>query len=139
MNIITKENLENNRKDHLDLSEICLIRGGNSTNHRGVLAQYLNTDFPTKIDLCHACGNDKCSNPKHLYWGTRAENVHDMKIHGTFTSPWQRTVEKYGLEEAKRINSLRGKQYGHIGGRNNKGKPKSNVHKQNISRSLKVK
>jgi hypothetical protein len=30
--------------------------------HRGVLAEYLNTNFAEKIHLCHACHNSKCSN-----------------------------------------------------------------------------
>ena len=64
------------RQEHLDLSETCIERGGNSTNHKGVLAQYLNTNIPYGIyfPLCHACHNGKCSNPKHLYWGTPKEN-----------------------------------------------------------------
>lgn len=92
------------RTSHLDLSESCLERGGNSYMHRGILAQYLDTNLPPKIDLCHACGNGKCSNPKHLYWGTRSENVRDAMEHGTHQSAWQRTVEKYGLEKALEMN-----------------------------------
>jgi len=34
------------RQTHLDLEESCLERGGCSTNHKGVLAQYLNTNIP---------------------------------------------------------------------------------------------
>lgn len=55
------------RRTHLNLDEPCCERGGNSTNHKGVLAQYLNTTIPSgRILLCHACNNAKCSNPKHL-------------------------------------------------------------------------
>ena len=93
------------RTAHLDLNERCIERGGNSTNHRGVLAQYLDTDIPSKIDLCHACHNDKCSNPKHLYWGTRRENIADAMDNGTLKSPWDNSVLKYGLEEATRRQS----------------------------------
>ena len=64
------------RRSHLDLTESCCERGGNSTNHKGVLAQYLDTTIPRcRILLCHACNNEKCSNPKHLYWGTDKENI----------------------------------------------------------------
>lgn len=75
--IDTKSKIE--RQSHLDLSEPCLERGGNSTNHKGVLAQYLDTNIPYGIQypLCHACHNGKCSNPKHLYWGTCSENNQD--------------------------------------------------------------
>ena len=123
------------RTKHLDLSEPCVERGGNSTVHRGVLAQYLNTNFPSKIDLCHACNNEKCSNPKHLYWGTRKENVEDMKKAGTWKSPFQHSIEKYGLEAAKEKN----RHFGNTHGSGNKGKQKSETHKQRIASSIRKK
>jgi len=126
------------RQTHLDLTESCLERGGISTNHRGVLAEYLNTHiYGRPADLCHACHNDKCSNPKHLYWGTRKENVADAMHNGTYKSAWECTVNKYGLEEAKRIskkNSDPSK-----GGKANKGKPKSEEHRRKIAESIKKK
>lgn len=125
-----KESKEN-RTTHLKLDEPCIERGGNSTVHRGVLAEYLGTNFPDKIDLCHECGNGKCSNPKHLYWGTRKENIEDAKRHGTWASPWDRLVEKYGYEEACAINSR--KNIGNTNGSGNRGKPKSDEHKRKIS------
>lgn len=46
------------RRAHLALTESCIERGGNSTNHKGVLAQYLDTTIPKgRILLCHACHN----------------------------------------------------------------------------------
>jgi hypothetical protein len=123
------------RRSHLDLKSDCIERGGNSTNHRGVLAQYLDTQiFGKPADLCHACHNPNCSNPKHLYWGTRSDNVQDAKDNGTFKSPWDNKVEKYGYEEACRMNSRGDKS---VGGKANKGKPKKEEHKKNISNSLK--
>ena len=54
----------NERKTHLRLGEPCCERGGNSTNHKGVLAEYLDTTIPKgRILLCHACNNPNCSNP----------------------------------------------------------------------------
>jgi len=120
----------NERRLHIELSEPCLERGGNSTNHKGVLAQFLNTEIPSgRILLCHACHNGKCSNPKHLYWGTDRDNMLDAKENGTWKSPWDATVEKYGYEKACEMNSMIGNNHG-IG---NKGKPKSEEHKKNIS------
>jgi hypothetical protein len=116
------------RQTHLDLSESCVERGGNSTVHKGVLAEYLNTNIPVSvkpvIDLCHACHNDKCSNPRHLYWGTRSENIFDSKNDGTWKSPWDRMIDKYGYDEACKMNSRR--MIGNTLGTANKGKPSNN-------------
>lgn len=125
---ITKD--RNERRAHLDLSEPCIERGGNSTNHKGVLAQFLNTDIPSgRILLCHACHNSKCSNPKHLYWGTDRDNFEDAKQNGTHKTPWEYTVERYGYETACMMNS----KMGNKNGQGNKGKPKSEEHKKNLS------
>lgn len=129
---LTKEQKE--RQDHLDLNDECKERGGNSTNHRGVLAQYLDTPiYGRPADLCHACHNDKCSNPKHLYWGTRKENVQDARDNGTFKTPWESMVEKYGYEEACKMQARGDKS---AGGKAGKGKPKSAEHRKKISESL---
>ena len=70
------------RQAHLNLKEDCIERGTTSTTCRGLLAYYLDTTTNTGckpwVDLCHACNNPKCSNPKHLYWGTRSENMNDL-------------------------------------------------------------
>lgn len=131
-NYLAKEQKE--RQHHLDLDEDCEERGGNSTNHRGVLAQYLNTPiYGRPADLCHACHNGKCSNPKHLYWGTRKENIQDAVDNGTWKSAWERKVEKYGYDEACKMQAKGDKS---VGGKANRGKPKSPEHRKKISKSL---
>jgi hypothetical protein len=125
------------RRSHLQLNEPCIERGGCSTQHKGVLAQYLNSEIPSgnKIILCHACNNGKCSNPHHIYWGTAYDNnIVDQKLFGNYKNIWERSVEKYGLEEAKIMN---GKGNKSAGGKANKGKVLSSEHKQKISNSLK--
>jgi len=125
------------RQQHLNLKSPCNERGGTSTHHKGVLSQYLNTPIYGKpCDLCHACHNAKCSNPEHLYWGTRKENTRDAINNGTFLTPWERLVEKHGYEKACKLQS---KGNPSKGGSANKGKSKSTRHKENISSSLKNK
>jgi hypothetical protein len=122
------------RRSHLDLSSPCCERGGNSTNHKGVLAQYLDTTIPSgRILLCHGCHNGKCSNPKHLYWGTDVDNlaIDRAEQPGGFPTIWERAVAKYGEEEARRRNSRKG--LGNTYGSGNKGKPKSEEHKAKIA------
>ena len=78
--LLIEKETKSERQKHLNLEEPCLERGGNSTNHKGVLAEFLNTTIPHGSKgafLCNACNNGKCSNPKHLYWGTPKENVDD--------------------------------------------------------------
>ena len=128
----------NERRLHLDLSEPCCERGGNSTVHKGVLAQYLTSTIPFgRILLCHACNNGGCSNPKHLYWGTDKDNIQDAIEFGTHKNPWQRLVDKYGLEEACRINSKNANPS--KAGKGNLGKSKTEEHKRKISESIKKK
>lgn len=69
------------RQVHLSLDEPCSEIGGDSREFRGLLAYFVGSTIPSgmrKIHLCHACNNGKCSNVRHLYWGTASENVVDM-------------------------------------------------------------
>lgn len=128
------------RQKHINLSESCIERGGPqngglSSYCKGLMAHLLNTTIPSghKIHICHACNNAKCSNPNHLYWGTAQENRLDQ---GQNTSPWDRTVEKYGYEEACKINAKGRK--GNTHGSGNKDKPKTEEQKKKISESIKL-
>lgn len=136
-----KEYMQLSKKDrqqHLDLNENCIEIGGHSTQFKGILAHYLNVTIENnrRILLCHACHNEKCSNPKHLYFGTHKENLDDTKENGTYKSIWEKMVEKYGESEARRMQGLGNKS---AGGKANKGKKKSEEHKRKISESLKNK
>lgn len=128
---VTKFNKQE-RQAHLNLQEQCVERGGTSRDHRGVLAQYLNTTMPTtRVCLCHACHNGKCSNPKHLYWGTYSDNLHDAHVAGR-PNISESLEKKYGKEGALRMR----REAGRKGGLANRGKKISDEHKKNISESL---
>ena len=123
------------RQEHLALNEKCLERGGNSTNHKGILAQFLDTDIPSgRILLCHACHNGHCSNPRHLYWGTDKDNFMDALSNGRSKSFWEASVRKYGYEEARKMCARGNKSNG---GKAGKGKKLSDTTKRKISNSLK--
>lgn len=126
------------RQKHIDLNDSCVERGGPfkgglSSYCKGLLAYLFDTTIPSghKIHVCHACNNEKCSNPKHLYWGTAQENRLDQKK----DSVWERMVKKYGLEEAKRMNA-KGRE-GNKNASSNRGRPKSEEHKAKIAANRK--
>lgn len=94
------------RREHLKLDEDCIMIGGStSVQYKGLLAHFLKTTIPhgfkDKTYLCHACNNSKCSNPFHLYWGTPSDNMLDQKEAGTYSSPYERSIQKHGLEKTK--------------------------------------
>lgn len=124
------------RQKHIDLNDPCVERGGPakgglSSYCKGLLAHLFDTTIPSghKIHVCHACNNEKCSNPKHLYWGTAQENRLDQQK----DSVWDRMVKKYGLETARNMQ----RQQGNTNGSGNKGKSKSEEHKKKIAESVK--
>jgi len=49
-----------------------------------------------KHEACHQCGNGRlgCVNPRHIYWGTRSDNVKDAYGHGTMKGNRGRYGEK---------------------------------------------
>lgn len=96
------------RTAHLRLDEPCIERGGHRNNFRGILAEFLNTTFPSdrKINLCHACNNGLCSSAKHLYWGWAKENTQDQKENGTLQSISARTKAKMGSEYEKFMSDI---------------------------------
>lgn len=117
---ITLSKLE--RQGHLELSESCIEVGGSSPNFKGLLCHFLRTTMPIKIDgvlLCHACNNGKCSNCKHLYWGTHKDNWDDAQLIGNQKSFHQKCIEKFGEKEwLLRLKSRGNRQFGAHGGWN---------------------
>ncbi|MEH3065309.1 MAG: HNH endonuclease [Methylobacterium radiotolerans] len=60
--------------------------GGTSIGAHVHIATLAHGPKPTdRHECCHSCGNGHlgCVNPRHLYWGTRSDNVQDMIRHGT--------------------------------------------------------
>jgi hypothetical protein len=91
-------------KQHIDLSTPCIDVALNRrpmvmikadtkhgfNNHalaRIVLLSYLHLPIDSREGcVCHACDNNKCINPQHLYLGTQANNIKDQIEAGTHSS-----------------------------------------------------
>lgn len=61
------------------------FRGRYMGAHVFVAEEVLGEKPSAKHEVCHTCGNgaDGCVNGRHLYWGTRKQNVADTIAHGT--------------------------------------------------------
>ena len=147
MQIINNEYMSQSKKirqGHLDLEDECIERilktqyqqSGYSYYLKGLLAHILDTNIPllnkdgVKVLLAHACNNAKCANPKHLYWATHKENVHDS---GTC---YERNLKKNGkqfiIDSARKV--AKQKPPGFFSKINNrKGTKHTEEHKKNLS------
>lgn len=61
------------------------------------------------MDTCHSCGNGHlgCVNPRHLYWGTHAENQQDMVSHGRSARGERSAQARLTERDVREIRELR--------------------------------
>jgi len=60
-----------------------------------------NGDIPDALKVCHKCDNPPCCNPAHLFTGTQAENLADMRRKGRQGKPGY----KPGMQVGEKNNS----------------------------------
>jgi hypothetical protein len=130
------EKTREERKKLLKLDESCHLRGLKySTQLIALVAYHYDTTLPengNKIVVCHGCMNSSCSNPNHMYWGTKKDNKLDDYELGGHKTIYQNMVKKYGETKAKEII----RQNASKGGKKNKGVPKSESHKQKMKKKM---
>lgn len=63
------------------------------------LELHLKQSIPTGTETCHRCDNPPCVNPRHLYFGTRQNNVDDAWARGLMPVGSQRPAAKLTEEQ----------------------------------------
>ncbi len=122
-------------KEHIDLTTPCIVTGTrkrqvicirkeegftNKALARLICLSYLHQPFDIGREhvVAHACNNERCINPKHLYLGTHYDNIQDQVKAGTHTdlgqyaqnsislwkciSPSGKSIYKLGLKRASK-------------------------------------
>jgi hypothetical protein len=62
------------------------IGGKNRMTHR-VAYEVLVGRIPPGMEVCHECDNPPCINPDHLWIGTHADNMRDMRLKRAHAHP----------------------------------------------------
>ena len=87
------------RQSHIDLNERCVnvaddVNPRTQRSHvRAALSKFMGTGPIKGAHAAHACHNPRCSNMKHVYWGTPKENMEDAIENGLEFNSSPRAVE----------------------------------------------
>jgi hypothetical protein len=68
-------------RDDKPYGRIC-VGGKLKLAHRVAYELYNGMVVPDNLQVCHSCDNPICCNPKHLWLGTNADNMHDKSMKG---------------------------------------------------------
>ncbi len=77
------------------------VKGKTVLAHR-LVYELCNGLIPKGMNVCHKCDNPACINPKHLFLGTRSDNMQDCSRKGRIVNPINRMPGE--LNPASKLN-----------------------------------
>lgn len=69
--------------------------GRDQRAHRVAYFLYTGQEIPSELDGCHKCDDPPCCNGVHIFPGTRAENLADMRTKGRGVNPPRKAGEEH--------------------------------------------
>lgn len=83
-----------------------LYFGNTKAKGHRVSYEIYNGIIPDGLCVCHSCDNPKCTNPEHLWLGTKQENTEDEVKKGRQSKGEDRYNSKLNNEKVKKIREM---------------------------------